>query len=332
MPPGGQTAGTVDGVINELRWNPLGRRWVTIASAREGRPVEGLPAAARIVRTQREPACPFCPGNEPETLPAIVTISDGVDPWSLRVVRNRYPSFDGSEIAPLNGQETAPASGTCEVVIFTPDHHRDVADLDAHEVTRFLSVLAERQAEHVRLPVVRHTSILINCGINSGASLAHGHAQILSTPFVPPTVNDELSGFKKDPDLFRHAFGRDQQGIVARRDNAVAGCPMWAGLPYESFIVPADPHRAILDTRRDHLHDVAELLVDLLLRVRRVLGDVDYNVIFRLPPHGYEKSFTSYIQVLPRHVPIAGFEISAGISVNSVPPEFAALHLRQAAA
>jgi UDPglucose--hexose-1-phosphate uridylyltransferase len=317
-------------MVNELRWNPLAHRWVTIASGREGRPLEGSLIATRSRRAQHEPGCPFCPGNESETLPEIVTVRDGAEPWSVRVVPNKYPSFAGTGIAPPDGEETAPSSGTCEVVIFTPDHHRDVADLDTYGVIRFLSILLERRAEHALLPGVRHTSIIVNRGVNSGASLVHAHAQVLSTSFIPPRVDDELRGFSKEPELFRRVFGRDHRGVVARRDGAIAGCPTWAGLPYESWIVPTEPRTTILEDKPELLHDVAELLVDLLRRLRRVLGDIDHNIIFRLPPHGSEETFMSHIQVLPRHVPIAGFEISSGISVNSVPPESAAHHLRAA--
>ena len=318
-------------MTNELRWNPVAHRWVTIASERGGRPIDGPAPAAQIRRAPHVSSCPFCPGNENETLPAIVTIRGGVDLWSLRVVPNMYPSFAGTEVAATNRDDTAPASGSCEVVIFTPDHHRDIADLDTAEVVMLLEMIADRRDAHARFPTVRHTSAIVNRGINSGASLTHAHAQLLSTPFVPPTVYNELLGFSREPDLLRRAFGPDQIGLVERRDGAIAGCPAWAGLPYESWIVPTDPRASFLEARPHILHDFAELLVDQLRRLRTVLGDIDYNIIFRLPPHRSEQPFTPYIRVFPRHVPIAGFEISSGIAVNSVPPERAARHLRDAA-
>ena len=74
----------------ELRWNPLAHRWVAVAGHRSARPVDGPPAATEPERPARDPACPFCPGNEHETLPAVATLpADDGDFWELRVVPNK---------------------------------------------------------------------------------------------------------------------------------------------------------------------------------------------------------------------------------------------------
>jgi UDPglucose--hexose-1-phosphate uridylyltransferase len=177
---------------------------------------------------------------------------------------------------------------------------------------------------------VKHTSIIVNRGHTSGASLTHPHAQLLSTPFVPPTVHLELDAFAAAPDVLSGAVGRFPEGVVARRDGALSVCPPWAGFPYETWIVPTGPTRSITDATGAELADVGVLLVDLLGRLRRALGDVDYNIAFRVPPPGNDGPFAWHLQILPRHVPLAGFELSAGVAVNATPAEVAADHLRSA--
>ncbi len=337
IPPPTAPAATVppvtDPPLGELRWNPLARRWVAVAGHRSDRPVDAQPDQPQPDRSIHDPGCPFCPGNEHETLPPVVTRPDGADrPWRLRVVPNKYPSFSGTAPLPDGPAETAAASGSCEVVIFTPDHDRDLADCTPDGAAEFLAVIADRCQAHAQLPAVAHTSVIVNRGRTSGASLTHPHAQLLSTPFVPPTVQVELDAFAREPGLLVAAITRHPEGVVARHDRAVAVCPRWAGFPYETWLIPAAATRSITDASDAELIDVGELLVDVLGRLRRALGDVDYNVAFRVPPPHADGPFAWHLQILPRHVPLAGFELSAGVAVNATPAEVAAEHLRSVSA
>ncbi len=316
-------------MARELRWNPLAQRWVAVAGHRSDRPVDEPPAPAPAPRPAVDPTCPFCPGNEDETLRPVLSLPDDRSAaWELRVVPNRYPSFEGSEPLSDASRPTAPASGACEVVIFTADHHRDLADCSPAETARMLAAIADRCRAHAELPTVRHTSVIVNRGRTSGASLVHPHAQLLSTPFVPPTVVTETDAFARRPGILSDLLGSDRPGALAQRAGAESLCPPWAGFPYESWIVPTDATRSITDASPGELEAIADLLVDLLVRLRTALGDVDYNVAFRIPPPGSEHPFTWHVQVLPRHIPLAGFELSSGIAVNAIPAEAAAAHLR----
>ena len=317
-----------DPPTGQLRWNPLARRWVAVAGHRSDRPVDAPPEVRRPERPTHDPACPFCPGNEHETLPPVATLPADGGAWRLRVVPNKYPSFAGDEPLPDHPAGSTAASGSCEVVIFTPDHDRDLADCTTETATELLEVIADRCRAHADLAAVAHTSVIVNRGPTSGASLTHPHAQLLSTPFVPPTVHPELEGFAEDAEVLVATIDRHPDGVITRRDRAVSICPPWAGFPYETWIVPTAPTRSITDAADTELADVGALLVDGARRLRRALGDVDYNVAFRLPPPRTDAAFTWHLQVLPRHVPLAGFELSAGVAVNATPAEVAAHHLR----
>ena len=101
--------------MSQLRLDPLTGRWVVIAAERAARP-------DAFVRPQLEvqadaSRCPFCPGNEEATPPALETYGPNGS-WLVRVVPNLYPAFAGDEpmavttLGPVFTQ--APASGkTC---------------------------------------------------------------------------------------------------------------------------------------------------------------------------------------------------------------------------
>ncbi len=108
--------------MSQLRLDPLTGRWVVISADRADRP---QPFASRALPAQNDPEapCPFCPGNEEATPPALETYGPQGD-WLVRVVPNLYPAFSGRElmsvtnIGPVFTQ--APASGIHEVVVFSP--------------------------------------------------------------------------------------------------------------------------------------------------------------------------------------------------------------------
>src|SRR5687768_9288324 len=103
--------------MSQLRLNPLAGRWVTISGDRSDRPAAFAPRSL-AVESDPDRACPFCPGNEESTPPALETYGPNGD-WLVRVVPNLYPAFYGTDpmtvthLGPVFTQ--APASGIHEV-------------------------------------------------------------------------------------------------------------------------------------------------------------------------------------------------------------------------
>ena len=85
----------LEGTVSQMRLNPLTGRWVTIVAERARRPTDFAPRD-RQVEAEPDRPCPFCPGNEDATLPALETVDDGGS-WRIRVVPNLYPAFDGDD-------------------------------------------------------------------------------------------------------------------------------------------------------------------------------------------------------------------------------------------
>jgi UDPglucose--hexose-1-phosphate uridylyltransferase len=89
-----------------------------------------------------------------------------------------------------------------------------------------------------------------------------------------------------------------------------------------------------------HFHEASVVGYGLLARhlqrtVRRIgdrLGNVAYNILWRLPPLTMAPVpyYRWRLEILPRLTTFAGFELASGIYINPILPEQSAAELRQA--
>ena len=128
----GRLGSRLSGQMSQLRLNPLTGRWVTVVAERAERPTDFAPRNRQVEADPLDP-CPFCPGNEESTPPALETYGrDGQ--WVVRIVPNRYPGVlrrrsPGGRATSARCTQ-APASGIHEVLVFSPEHGASWADLD----------------------------------------------------------------------------------------------------------------------------------------------------------------------------------------------------------
>ena len=176
--------------MSQLRLNPLTGRWVTIVADRAKRPSDFAPRTAQVEAEPDRP-CPFCPGNEEATLPALETLDEGGH-WRMRLIPNLYPAFDGDEpfavhhLGPVHVE--AEASGIHEVFVYTPDHVGGTHLFTDDDAAQMMQMLSRRLQQHSASKNVRYTQAIINHGREAGASLAHPHGQLLGLPFVPGEI------------------------------------------------------------------------------------------------------------------------------------------------
>jgi UDPglucose--hexose-1-phosphate uridylyltransferase len=324
--------------VSRLRLNPLTGRWVTISAERGARPSALAPRSLPVEATPVDP-CPFCPGHEEATPPAVETYGPE-DAWQVRVVPNRYPAFSGAEpmvvrnLGPVFSEATA--SGLHEVLVLTPDHGASWADLDDRQAGAVMAALRDRVEDHAATPGVRYTQAIVNHGREAGASLDHPHAQLLGIPFVPQELAEEENAFRRFVGgclLCTTLEAEVEAGhrSVVEDDLVVAVCPFWSGVPYELLVIPR-AHEAHLDHAKPaDVAAVGRALADVLRRLRNVVGEVAYNVIFHGQPVRHEAPYHWHAHVLPRLTTRAGFEQGTGVLINVVPPERAAADLRGAA-
>lgn len=318
--------------MNELRLDPLTGRWIIVSDERAERPQAFLP---RQQGDDDETSCPFCPEHS-DTEPAVYEESDDRG-WTVRVVRNRYPALTGEE--PMSVQNLGPiftqavGSGLHEVLILTPEHKVAWPDMDDQQLERVMRAMCQRLETHTSDSVFRYTQIIINSGREAGASIEHPHAQLLAMPFVPRELVDEQAGFARFQGNCLLCATMEAEAsigprVVSMTDQVATICPFWSRMPYEMLIIPRSHEPHMHEADNDDVQAVGNALRDALRRLRMLLGDVAYNVVFHAAPYRGTSSFHWHVHVLPKLVTRAGFELGTGVSINIVPPEAATADLR----
>ena len=135
-------------IVSDLRFDPMSNQWVTIARNRSERPIEFVPTEP----TRQRLMCPFCKGNEDETPTACASYRGDGSPmevvensphWTVRVVPNKYPSFDtSSSQSPANScthsaqgpYKSACMPGEQELIISSPRHVSSLSELSDEEL------------------------------------------------------------------------------------------------------------------------------------------------------------------------------------------------------
>lgn len=288
------------------------------------------------VESEERP-CPFCPGNEEATPPALESYGTNGS-WAVRVVPNLYPAFEGSEpmrvanLGPVFTQATA--SGVHEVLVFSPDHHLSWADLDDKQVGLAMAAIRDRMEDHSRSSTVRYTQAIVNHGREAGASLEHPHGQLLGVPFVPGEIVDEEAGFQRFTGscllcTVVEAEAKADHRVIELDDRMIAVCPYWSGGPYEMLIIPRSHQEHLEAAEPADVVAVGRGMRDALARLRDTLGgDIAYNLVFHSAPHHHRGPYHWHVHVIPRLTSVAGFEQGTGVMINIVPPEVATQHLR----
>jgi UDPglucose--hexose-1-phosphate uridylyltransferase len=325
--------------MGQLRRNLLTGRWVVIALERAARPAD-LDRRHLPVEAGPRRLCPFCPGNEEDTPPALEAYGPG-GRWLVRIVPNLYPAFDGDapmsvvDLGPVWNQ--APASGLHEVLVLSPAHDRDLPDFDDRQAGLVMAAVRDRLEMHARHQAIRYTQVLVNHGREAGASLEHPHGQLLGMPFVPGELTEELNGFSRFADsngtcLLCTTWTSELDAghrLVLDTDRVSVLCPFWSGSPYEMLIVPKEHAAHIARAAPQDVAAVGHALRSALDRLGRAANDPAYNVVFHTAPHhDGEATFHWHVHVMPRITSVAGFEQGTGVLINIVPPELAAQRLR----
>ena len=196
-----------------------------------------------------------------------------------------------------------PALERQEVVIHGPVHVHSFGELDDATIDLVAEAWQRRARE-----VGGHCFPLINEGHEAGASLPHSHSQLAWLPAPAPLAVAER--------------GLPAVIEVVQRDGVTAGCPIASRVPYEVVIAPARSESHALES--DLLAPALRLLAELVRRLQRVRTEelVPLNAWLHDGPHWH-------LELFPRTTKLAGLELGAGVYIDSVAPEEAAVALRR---
>lgn len=326
-----------------LRQDVTTNNWVVLAPRRAARPHRPQ-AKVRPDLPERDPACPFCPGNEDQTPPEIARRGARGSDWEQRVFPNLYPALDtpgDTERKGGNGFRQMAGIGSHEVVVESPRHDERMSEMSVERIVSILGVWRERYLDLASRPWAKAVLVFKNYGETAGTSLVHPHSQIVATPVSPPDTVHRLQVAHRYHDDTGHSVYEDLREAEVRRGERIVGtetgfvalAPFAARTPFETWIMPTEEQASFGDVRDDQLEPLAGLIGKVLMAVRVAAGDPDYNLIVQSAPVHEERTpyFLWHLQLIPRMSTAAGFELGSGMSINTVAPEDAATALREAA-
>ncbi|MCL6473459.1 MAG: galactose-1-phosphate uridylyltransferase [Firmicutes bacterium] len=322
--------------MSELRWHPYLEQWVITATHRQERTF--LPP---------KEYCPLCP-TRPGSMETEVPYPD----YEIVVFENRFPSLQRSapepavEATPLT--PVMPAQGVCEVVLYTPQHEGEMADLSVEQIAKLVEVWTDRFEELSSYPFVEYVLIFENKGKEIGVTIPHPHGQIYAYPFLPPLIEREILSARK----YYEQFGKclvcavmeqelqDGRRLITRNEHFVAFVPFFARFPYEVHVVPVRHVGTLPEMSTEEHWSLAEML-SVVTRTLRNLWEMSIPYIMLLhqsparevnsPSYHFHVEFYPFNRTRDKLKYLAGSE-QAGTFINDTLAEETAASLRESLA
>ena len=270
--------------------NPQTKKWVILDPRRASRP---------NVENKTEKICPFCPGIEKKADIAyrIGGVNDNPN-WQVLVIANKYP------LTPVH-----------EIIIHSPDHHKNFDELPLGHIELILQTYRQRYNFHMNragLPAGRQVYIFHNHGAAAGESIPHPHGQITVAPKnmsldIPPL---DMSIYPKG--IF---FRKNKRDDVISSSHFYIYCPIFSQWPDEVWLAP---HR-----KNKNFGEINDReITDLSFCLQRLIGIFDMR-------HGHEFPFNFYfypgknwyLRIIPRLKILGAFEIGSSVMVNTQNPK-----------
>ncbi len=323
--------------IRRCLHNPL--RVTLISTLRKHRPHY---TKSRLEEVEKG-SCPFCPGNEHLTPPAILVLlklnnekyafskenkSGELKEWVVRVFPNKYPAL-------IPNSRLNEAYGYHEVLVESRIHSENEYLVSKTNVYLALKTLKKRVSEILKDNRIRHVIIIKNKGAMAGASVLHPHLQIFANTFIPPEIEAEISRFEE---FFRKNnacplcyLASSKKELIFFRNNSFLAMAAYAPrVPYEVLILPIKHQSSFLETSGNELRELGEALSEAVFALKKTLGDISYNFWFHTV---YDSSLSFYhwhIEILPLTTTWGGYERGSGVYIVDRFPEAAASELRKA--
>jgi UDPglucose--hexose-1-phosphate uridylyltransferase len=328
----------------ELRKDPVLGRWVIISTERAKRPKDFKVAPEAKHISPKE--CPFCPGNESATPPEVFAYRDSNSQpnqqgWTLRVIPNKFPALRIEGEINRRGEgiyDRMNGIGAHEVIIEAPEHSVDLADLELPAFEKVIYAYRQRIIDLKKDKRLRYVMIFKNFGAAAGASLEHSHSQLIAMPVIPKRVMEEMDGAKRYYEYRERCIFCDivvqetktRKRLISENNSFIMICPFAPRFPFETWIVPRTHISNFEDSTEQQLRDLASILKDGLLRVKKALTTPPYNYIIHTTPitlKGIE-FYHYHLEIIPVLTHVAGFEWGTGFYINPTAPEESASYLK----
>jgi UDPglucose--hexose-1-phosphate uridylyltransferase len=177
--------------------------------------------------------------------------------------------------------------------------------------------------------------VFVNTDWESGASIAHPHAQLIALDFVPPALDQELAIVERSiaeghgPDPLRRDLDLSAaRDLMVVDDDVAAWCPWEMPNPFGVRIAPKVQRSRFAALEPGEVAALAGTLGRVLRAVNDVLGGPAYNIVF-FDDHERDGRVRRWrVEVVPRVNVPGGFEIGTGVTTHSTDTLEAARALR----
>jgi len=313
----------------ELRWHPLIKDWVMIASHRQNRP------------QMPKDWCPFCPGSG--------RVPDNYDVYKYD---NDFPVLSQNPPIPDDVEtelyKTREAYGKCEVILYSPDHTITLPELPVSHVKKLVDLWTERFVELGKDEKIKYIFIFENRGEMVGVTMTHPHGQIYGYSYIPKKLELELASCKEHfernktclvCDIIKNEkeFG---ERVIFENEDFIVFLPFFTEYPYGVYIA-SKKHKQNLAQ-----FDESEKL-NLAKTVRDTTGMLDSLFGFQFPymmcmhqdpvnSGDFSEYYHFHIEFFPpmraadKQKFNASSETGAWAHANPTKPEEKAVELRQA--
>ena len=233
----------------ELRYNPLTKDWVMIASHRQNRP------------QMPKDWCPFCPGSG--------KVPDSYDVYKYD---NDFPALSQNPPQPddvaTDFFKVKPEYGKCEVVLYSPEHTTTLPQLSVDHIEKLISLWQERFEDISKDENIKYIFMFENKGEPVGVTMPHPHGQIYGYSVVPKRIAEELSNSKKHLeetgkclicDILENEYKEDKRVICENEDFAVI-LPFFSDYPYGIYVISKKHKQNITELNASEKRNFAEIL------------------------------------------------------------------------
>ncbi len=330
---------------SELRYDISSGDWVLVASGRAKRP-EMFKKEKRIREEVSEEDCPFCDFDNLQN--ALTVFQEGKkvekinENWSVVSIPNKYPAVLPAEKLEKRYEnslyQTMNAVGYHEVVV-TRDHQKSLGELPVEKVREVFALYKERYCELQEKKHVNYISIFHNHGREAGASIAHPHSQILTTPLIDIDLNQALQKSKKYNEDKKscvycqmNAWEMEKrERIVYENDLFLVVCPFASKAAFQTIISPKKHLAYFEKITEEELDLLADAFKVALSKLYKGLDDPSYNFYLHCAPSdGMDHSYYHWHwTILPKTDIWAGFELGARMEISTIKPEKAAEYLKE---
>ena len=280
--------------------------------------------------------CPFCPGSG--RVP---------DHYDVYLYPNDFPAFSipapGPAIQGDDFYRVERSHGTCDVVLYHPDHNTSIPQLSMGHLVKVIRLWRKRFEELKRTPGIQYVQIFENKGAVIGVTMPHPHGQIYGFPFLPPRLERELEAVRayrksKRRCLYCDILKKERKArlrVVAENNAFTAFIPFYARWPYEVHIFSRRHLDAMDRFRPVEERGLAEILKWVTLKYDNLYGySFPYMMLLHQAPVKRKSDFHFHIEFYPPQRSkekikyLASIETGAGSFLNDSLAEEKASELR----